>query len=86
MFIGDMPAEWTKEAKARRPQIKDTDKPIGKIQQGDHVALIYRLQETGDLVTCDMMSGRDIPEGTCDLKYRTPKEYCIYSQTIIRGH
>lgn len=83
--IGDMPAYWSRAEKMRRPQIKDTDLPIGKTQQGDHVALIYRL-ETGDLVSCDMMSGRDIPEGTCDLKYRTPKEYCIYSQTILRGH
>ncbi len=86
VMIGDSPDWWSKAEKARRPQIRDEDKPIGKLQQGDSVWLVYRVRETGDLVTCSIMSGGDIPEDTCDVKYRTPKDHCTYSQTILKGH
>lgn len=85
-FYMDGPSEWTKAEKARRPQVQETDKPIGKVQQGDSVWLIYRVQETNELVSCGFWSGRDIPEGTCDLKHREPLSYCSYSQKIVKGH
>lgn len=85
-FYMDGPSEWTAAERARRPQVRETDQPIGKVQQGEEMYLIYRVQETSDLVACSIMSGSDIPPNTCDVKYREPLRYCSYSQTIVRGH
>lgn len=90
MFTGDKPHFWSQTQKARRPQISDNDKPIGKVQQGNALWLVYRVLSTNELVTCEIWQGRDRDTGKdiadCDVKHRVPLELCTYSQTIIRGH
>lgn len=85
IFWADQPSNWSNEMLATRPQIGENDKPIGVMQQGNTVWLVYRQQQSKELVTCEIPSGRDIPSDTCDPKYAS-REFCNYSQRVIRGH
>lgn len=88
-FWPDHPRSWRPDEWARRPQISDGDKPIGKLQQGNEFWLVYRLKGTSRLVVCSIYSGEDSESRTdiadCDIKHRTPKENCDYSETIMVG-
>ena len=83
------PRMWSAEERARRPQLSEDDKPIGKLQEGSSLWLVYRVKKTGELVICSrwlICDDTDKGLSDCDPKCFEPKEFCTYSGTVLIGH